>query len=175
METQSFVQKVRERLHPNTYAGRLESSGTPFDLLLARRRSRMSHDLFGVPEFRADVAPRAQIEAARTEIARLFGSLCYRSEIVLHLLVHGPESQWRPHVDALCADRSGFRGVMIQSVHLVDPVTASSYRTISMWGPVKYTRRSAESCTELQGAIQPLFTAAVIEGDLRSRADQPVG
>jgi hypothetical protein len=157
MDNRTFVLKVRERLHPNTYAGRLETSGTIFDLLLARRRNRISHDLFGVLTFRRDLSPKAQIEAARADVARLFGLLCYRSEIVLHLLIHGMEADWRPHTATLVADRSGFRGVMIQSVHLVDPVTAASYRTISMWGPVKYTRRGETASRELQTAIQPIF------------------
>ncbi len=157
MDSRTFVQKVRDRLHPETYAGRLEADGTPFDLLLARSRGRLSHDIFGVLSYRSDVAPRVQVEAARAEIARLFGTLCYRSEIVLHLLVHGPELLWRPHTAELAADRSGFRGVMIQSVHLVDPATAASYRTISMWGPVRYTRRTHATCQQLQGAIRPLF------------------
>jgi hypothetical protein len=161
MDAQSFVQAVRERLHPNTYPGQLQTIGSPFDLLLARSGGRMSNDVFGVLQVDAGTDVGALIESARRDVASRFGALCYRRSIVLHLLVHGPIAAWQDVVGLLCADRTGFRGVMIPSIYVVDPATGAGHKSTSRWGALRYSKRTETTATQVHGIVDPLLPAGI--------------
>ena len=160
MDTATFLNTVLQRLHPEPYSCRLDPKGSPFDLILWRRRARLADDVLGVIEFRPDSEPRAQIEAARQDVLSRFGSGCFTREVVLHLLVHGREAAWRGAVAAMGADRLGFRGVMIQSVHFVDSDTRRITHSTSKWGPVKYALRGDVLVREIEGLLLPQSAAA---------------
>ncbi len=160
MDATSFVQAVREKLHPDTYPGLMQVAGSPYDLLLARNGGRLSHDIFGVLELLPGVDPRALIEAARSDVGSRFGALCFRRSILLHLLVHGPLTSWRDAVGSLCADRTGFRGVMIQSVYVVDPVTGAGHKSSSRWGVLRWSKRLERTATEVRTVVEPLLQQA---------------
>jgi hypothetical protein len=160
MDATSFVQAVRERLHPDTYPGLLQVAGSPYDLLLARNGGRLSHDIFGVIELPPGGDPRALIEAARSDVASRFGALCFRRSIVLHLLVHGPLTAWRDAIGALCADRTGFRGVMIQSVYVVDPVSGAGHKSSSRWGVLRYSKHGERTAAQVRTIVEPLLQRA---------------
>jgi hypothetical protein len=157
MQAADFVQAVRERLNPSVYPGLLQVRGSPFDLLLVRSRGRMAHDVFGVLHLQPGQDPRTLIETARADVAARFGALCYRHSMVLHLLVHGPIDTWQNAIGHLCADRTGFRGVMVQSVHTLDPATGASHRSVSSWGLLRYSRPCAASAQQVQGTVASLF------------------
>ena len=159
MDATSFVQAVRERLHPNPYAGLLQAGG-PFGLILARARGRYAHDVLGVIELPEACDAAALISQAREDIAARFGSLCYRREVVLHLIVHGPIARWQDEVARLVPDRLGFRGVMVQSVYLVDPATGAGHKSVSKWGPFRLSRRGRQAADEVAESVEPLLTAA---------------
>jgi hypothetical protein len=160
MDATSFVQAVRERLHPGTYPGLLQVAGSPYDLLLARNGGRFSHDIFGVLELTPGADPRVLIEAARADVSSRFGALCYRRAIVLHLLVHGPLPAWRDAIGELCADRTGFRGVMIQSVYVVDPATGAGHKSSSHWGVLRWSRRGEQTAAQVRTVVEPLLQQA---------------
>ena len=159
MANPTFVRTVRERLHPGLYPGLLQSAGSPYDMLLARSRGRLANDVFGVVALAPGQDALALVEAARDDIEARFGALCYRRQIVLHLLVLGPIEAWRDAVAALCADRTGFRGVMIQSVYVVDPDTGASHRSVSRWGALRYSRASTRDAGQVQGAVDQALPA----------------
>lgn len=159
MATPTFADTVRERLHPGLYPGVLQCDGSPYELLLARSRGPLANDVFGVVALAPGRDARALVEAARDDIEARFGALCFRRQIVLHLLVHGPIEAWRDAAAALCADRTGFRGVMIQSVYVVDPETGASHKSVSRWGALRYSRGTALGAGEVQGAVAPLLPA----------------
>lgn len=154
MSTRPFVQAVRERLHPSTYPGLLQTLGSPCDLLLVRSRGRLAHDVLGVVPLAPGADARALVESVRADVERRFGALCYQREIVLHLIVHGPSAAWRDAAGALCADRTGFRGVMIQSVYVVDPDSGASHKSVSRWGALRWTRRTARDAGEVESAAE---------------------
>ncbi|HTE05105.1 MAG TPA: hypothetical protein VK824_02835 [Planctomycetota bacterium] len=155
MDPKTFLNTAQLRLHPEPYSCKLDPHGSPFDLILWRRRARFADDVLGVLEFHPDSEPRAQIEAARADIASRFRSVCFTREVVLHLLVHGREPAWRGAQPAMVADRLGFRGVMIQSVHFVDPETLRFAHSVSAWGPVKYALRGHVLLEQIEGLLQP--------------------
>jgi hypothetical protein len=155
MDPKSFLNTALRRLHPEPYSCKLDPQGSPFDLILWRRRARFADDVLGVLLFHPHAAPRAQIEAARQDIVSRFGSVCFTREVVLHLLVHGREPAWRTAQSAMGADRLGFRGVMIQSVHFVDPETRRIAHSVSAWGPVKYALRGHVLVQQIEGLLQP--------------------
>ncbi len=154
MDTSTFLNTVQQRLHPEPYSCCLDPKGSPFDLILWRRRARLAHDVLGVIEFRPDSEPRAQIEAARQDVLARFGTACFTHEVVLHVLVHGREPVWRRAMGEMCADRLGFRGVMIQSVHFMDSDTHRVEHSISAWGPVKYALRGHVLVRELESLLR---------------------
>jgi hypothetical protein len=156
MDTATFLNTVQQRLHPEPYSCRLDPKGSPFDVILWRRRARLADDVLGVMEFKADSEPRAQIEAARQDIASRMGSACFTREVVLHVLVHGREPSWRSAQTAMAADRLGFRGVMIQSVHFLDTDTIRIAHSISAWGPVKFAKRGHVLLREIEGLLRPM-------------------
>jgi hypothetical protein len=159
MDSTSFVQAVRERLHPNTYPGLLQITDSPFELLLARCGGRFSHDVFGVLEIQHGTDVTALIDAARRDIAARFGGLCYRRSIVLHLLVHGPIGAWQDVIGLLCADRTGFRGVMIPSVYVVDPATGAGHKSTARWGLLRYSQRTEQTAVQVHSTVEPLLPA----------------
>ena len=159
MDSTSFVQAVREKLHPSTYPGLLQTTNSPFGLLLARSRGRLSHDVIGVLELKPGADAQALVEAARHDISARFGSLCFRRSIVLHLLVHGPIAAWRDSIGDLCADRTGFRGVMIPSVYVVDPATGVGHKSTSRWGLLRYSKRTERTAEQVTTVVDPLLTA----------------
>ena len=157
MDPTSFVQAVRDRLYPNTYPGLLQTMGSPFELLLARSGGRMSNDVFGVLQINAATDVPSMIEAARRDVASRFGRLCFRRSIVLHLLVHGPIAAWQEVVGLLCADRTGFRGVMIPSVYVVDPTTGAGHKSTARWGMLRYSKRTESTAVQVQAIVDPLL------------------
>ena len=157
MQSSDFVQAVREHLHPTLYPGLLQTRGSPFELMLVRNRGRMAHDIFGVLPLAPGQDPRVLVEAARADVAARFGRLCYRRAIVLHLLVHGPIETWHDAVGALCADRTGFRGVMVQSIHTADPTNGASHTSVSSWGLLRYSRDCAAAAEQVEGTVAALF------------------
>ncbi len=159
MDPKSFLNTALSRLHPEPYSCQLDPVGSPFDLILWRRRARFADDVLGVIEFHPEAEPRAQIEAARQDIVSRLGAACFTREVVLHLLVHGREPAWRTAQTAMAADRLGFRGVMIQSVHFVDPDTLRVAHSISAWGPVKYALRGHVLVEQIEGLLQPRQSA----------------
>jgi hypothetical protein len=161
MPTPTFADTVRERLHPGLYPGLLQCDGSPYELLLARSRGPLANDAFGVLALARGQDARALVEAARDDIEARFGALCFRRQIVLHLLVHGPIEAWRDAGAALCADRTGFRGVMIQSIYVVDSETGASHKSVSRWGALRYTRGSAQGAGEVHVAVGPLLATRV--------------
>ena len=106
-----------------------------------------------------EVAPsqdvRGRIEEARFDVARRFGWLCYTTEIALNLLLHGPVDHWFDQLGRLGADRTGFRGVMVRSVCVVDPLLGSRFSSISGWG----RRRGAADVNAQTAAASELLTA----------------
>lgn len=156
-----LVQAIKERLHPKPYSGLLQTGDSPFDLVLSRRHGRLSYDVFGVLELGAGQDARTLIEAARWDVARRFGWLCYTTEIALNLLLHGPMDAWWDQLGKLGADRTGFRGVMVRSVCMVDPLTGSRFSCVSGWGKTRGTAADINSqtaaATELLNAIEPLL------------------
>jgi len=172
MDPTTFLNTAQQRLHPEPYSCRLDAQGSPFDLILWRRRARFADDVLGVLEFHPDSEPRAQIEAARQDIVSRFSSVCFTREVVLHLLVHGREPAWRAAQTAMAADRLGFRGVMIQSVHFVDPETHRVAHSISAWGPVKYALRGHALVEQIEGLLQ---TRQVAELDALPAGPQSAG
>jgi hypothetical protein len=173
MDTVTFLNTVQQRLHPEPYSCRLDPKGSPFDLILWRRRARLADDVLGVMEFRPDCEPRAQIEACRQDLAARFGSSCFTREVVLHLLVHGRERAWREAITAMGADRLGFRGVMIQSVHFLDVDTARVAHSVSAWGPVKYAKRPDALLREIEGLLRPMPLPTIITAATRLLDDAP--
>lgn len=159
MEQADFVRAVRERLNPAIYPGVLQTRGSPFDLVLVRNRGRMAHDVFGVLTLAAGQDPRALLETARADVESRFGSLCFRRAIVLHLLVHGPIELWQDTLGGLCADRTGFRGVMVQSVYVADPTSGASHKSVSRWGALRYSRDSSASAQQVAGTVEALIQA----------------
>ncbi len=159
MSNPNFVETVRARLHPSLYPGLLQCDGSPYELLLARSRGPLANDVFGVLALAPGRDARALVETARDDIEARFGALCFRRQIVLHLLVHGPIEAWRDAAAALCADRTGFRGVMVQSIYVVDPETGASHKSVSRWGALRYTRGTAQGAGEVHGAVEPLLHA----------------
>ena len=159
MDAPTFLQAVREKLHPNTYPGSLQTTASPFSLLLARSGGRFSHDVFGVLEVQAGTDVTALIDAARRDVAARFGSLCYRRSIVLHLLVHGPIEAWQDVIGLLCADRTGFRGVMIPSVYVVDPATGAGHKSTARWGGLRYSKRTETTAVQVHSMVDPLLPA----------------
>ena len=159
MDSADFVQAVRDRLHPGTYPGLLQTKGSPFDLMLARNRGRLAHDVFGVVKLKPGSKAAELIEAARADVSSRFGALCFRRALVLHLLVHGPINAWKDKVGELCADRTGFRGVMVQSVYVVDPATGTSHKSISRWGMLSYSRSGAASAEQVAGTVEAVLPA----------------
>jgi hypothetical protein len=155
MDPTTFLNTVQQRLHPEPYSCKLDPQGSPFDAILWRRRARFADDVLGVMEILPDAEPRAQIEAARADIVSRFRSVCFTREVVLHLLVHGREPTWRGALPAMVADRLGFRGVMIQSVHFVDPETQRFAHSVSAWGPVKYALRGHVLLAQIEGLVVP--------------------
>lgn len=135
MQSQTLVRAIKERLHPHPYSRFLQTGHSPFELVLGRRLGRLTWDVFGVMQIRHGQDVRGSIEDARTDVARRFGWLCYTSEIGLSLLLHGPLDEWWDHAGRLSADRTGFRGVMVRSVCVVDPVLGARHVSISNWGP----------------------------------------
>jgi hypothetical protein len=157
MQSSDFVQSLRERLHPTVYPGLLQTRGSPFELMLVRNRGRMAHDIFGVLALQPGQDARALVESARADVAARFGRLCFRRAIVLHLLVHGPIETWQDNVGALCADRTGFRGVMVQSIHTADPSNGASHKSVSSWGLLRYSRDCSASAQQVEGTVAALF------------------
>jgi hypothetical protein len=135
MQPKTFVRAVKERLHPHPYSRFLQTGHSPFELVLGRRVGRLTWDVFGVAEIRREQDVRGLIEDARSDVARRFGWLCYTSEISLELLLHGPLDEWWDHAGRLTADRTGFRGVMVRSVCVVDPKLGARHVSIANWGP----------------------------------------
>jgi hypothetical protein len=165
MDSADFVQAVRDRLHPATYPGLLQTKGSPFDLVLVRNRGRMAHDVFGVLALAPGQDPRQLIETARADVSSRFGGLCFRRAIVLHLLVHAPIEMWQDVLGELCADRTGFRGVMVQSVYSVDPVTGASHKSVSRWGALRYSKVASTSAQQVVGTVQSLLPSEAILPD----------
>ena len=161
MDPTAFVQAVRERLHPNPYAGLLQAGG-PFGLILARSCGRLAHDVLAVIELKSPGDAAGLVEQAREDIAARFGTLLFRREVVLHLIVHAPMETWKDALGALVPDRLGFRGVMVQSVYVVDPATGAGHKSVSKWGPFRLSRRNqeaAEAAREVVASIEPLVGA----------------
>jgi len=79
---------------------------------------------------------------------------------VLHLIVHGPLEAWRNAEAALCADRTGFRGVMVQSIYVVDPETGASHKSVSRWGALRWTRRATQDAGQVESAVDPVVAGA---------------
>jgi hypothetical protein len=157
MVSAEFIRAVRERLNPSVYPGLLQTRGSPFDLLLVRSRGRMAHDVFGVLELKPGQDARSLIESARADVAARFGRLCYRHSMVMHLLVHGPIEAWQAAIGALCADRTGFRGVMVQSIYTMDPATGAGHKSVSSWGRLSFSRPANAAAEQVEGTVSALF------------------
>jgi len=161
MKTDTLVKAIKERLHPKPYSGLLQTGDSPFDLVLSRRHGRLSYDVFGIIEVRPGQDVRALIEEARWDVARRFGWLCYTTEIAVNLLLHGPMEGWWDQLGKLSADRTGFRGVMVRSVCLVDTLTGSRSSCISGWGRPRGAggdiNAQTAAASELLTAIEPLL------------------
>jgi hypothetical protein len=161
MNRSTLVQAIKERLHPKPYSGLLQTGDSPFDLVLSRRHGRLTYDVFGILELGQGQDVRSRMEEARWDVARRFGWLCYTTEIAMNLLVHGPVDLWWDQIGRLSADRTGFRGVMVRSVCVVDPLLGSRFSCISGWGKPRGTGADHNSDTaaasELLTAIEPLL------------------
>jgi hypothetical protein len=157
MHRTTLVQAIKERLHPKPYSGLLQTGDSPFDLVLSRRHGRLTYDVFGIIALDPGQDGRSRIEEARWDVARRFGWLCYTTEIALNLLVHGPVDLWWDQTSRLTADRTGFRGVMVRSVCVVDPALGSRFSSISGWGRARGDDAEATAATELLIAIEPLL------------------
>jgi len=161
MNRATLIQAIKERLHPKPYTGLLQTGDSPFDLVLSRRHGRLSYDVFGILEVAPSQDVRGRIEEARFDVARRFGWLCYTTEIALNLLLHGPVDHWFDQLGRLGADRTGFRGVMVRSVCVVDPLLGSRFSCISGWGKPRGTgtdnNADTAAATELLTAIEPLL------------------
>ena len=161
MNRTTLIQAIKERLHPKPYSGLLQTGDSPFDLVLSRRHGRLSYDVFGILEIGPGQDVRSRIEEARFDVARRFGWLCYTTEIALNLLLHGPVDSWWDQLGRLGADRTGFRGVMVRSVCVVDPLLGSRFSSISGWGRRRGSTADINAQTaaasELLTAIEPLL------------------
>lgn len=157
MKPDILVNAIRERLHPKPYSGLLQTGDSPFDLVLSRRHGRLTYDVFGVLKLSGKQDVRGLLEEARLDVARRFGWLCYTTEVALNVLIHGPVDAWWDQVGRLTADRTGFRGVMLRSVCVVDPALGSRFSSISGWGRTRGEGSELTAVTELLTAIEPLL------------------
>jgi hypothetical protein len=164
MQSKTLVRAVKERLHPHPYSRFLQTGNSPFELVLGRRVGRLTWDVFGVLEIARGQDVRGLIEEARSDVARRFGWLCYTSEVALGLLLHGPLDEWWDHAGRLTADRTGFRGVMVRSVCVVDPQLGARHVSIANWGPAAAADGArgkggveVSAAQEVMAAIEPLL------------------
>jgi hypothetical protein len=166
MQSKTLVRAVKERLHPHPYSRFLQTGHSPFELVLGRRVGRLTWDIYGVLEIRRGKDVRGLIEEARSDVARRFGWLCFTSEVSLGLLMLGPLDEWWDHSGRLCADRTGFRGVMVRSVCVVDPQLGARHVSIANWGPAAAQDGAQEAggvgvaaARSVMAAIEPLLAA----------------
>jgi hypothetical protein len=142
-----ILNAVKDRLHPLLYPDFVSLEGGHW--LLREKRYAVAAFDWGRGQDGG-----TNLSVMRKTVRKATGAIWFVRELGVQLLVFGAESDWAEHVDVLKADKVALKAVIVQAVHLIDPISGQYHLDRSQWGPVQF------------GRVEPVSTVirSVLEG-----------
>jgi len=138
MISTSYVDALRNRLHPSVYQHEVLSRPAGIDLLLTRVKKSTARYAFAVANWNGGSDGREFLNDQRNQLAKTLSARWGFREVGLYLVVCGDSHDWRDRLSEMRPDRTGFHALIVQGVHFIQTGTCESMAIHSSWGPVTF-------------------------------------